>query len=254
MGKIKTISEIINIREELRRNNKKVVHCHGVFDLIHPGHILHLMEAKKFGDVLIVSITSEAYVQKGPSRPYFNDEHRLLYLSAIEVVDYVVVDESVSALSIISSLKPDYYVKGAEYSDPSKDVTLNIDKEIECVRKYGGDIRYTSGDVFSSTKLINTAFKALPEKAVEESKKLQKKYDVYHIKGLVDEFESDKVLVIGDIIIDEYVFCTIQGIMSKDQGYSSRYIKTEQYLGGSIAVAKHIASFCKNVCLCASVD
>ena len=69
--------------EKIKKEKKSIVLCHGVFDLFHIGHLTHLHEAKKFGDVLIVSITSDKFVNKGPGRPYFNQEHRLNVLSSI---------------------------------------------------------------------------------------------------------------------------------------------------------------------------
>ena len=69
--------EFAKIREELRRQKKRIILCHGVFDLIHPGHIRHFQEAKSLGDVLVVSVTAAQYVRKGPGRPYFNDELRM---------------------------------------------------------------------------------------------------------------------------------------------------------------------------------
>ena len=62
----------------LRKRNKKVVLCHGVFDLLHYGHISHFEQAKKFGDILVVSVTPDNYVNKGPSRPAFNENIRMI--------------------------------------------------------------------------------------------------------------------------------------------------------------------------------
>ena len=80
MGKIITKNEYkANVKDLLKAQKKKVILCHGVFDLIHPGHIIHFEQAKAMGDVLVVSITSEKFVRKGPGRPYFNDEMRMKY-------------------------------------------------------------------------------------------------------------------------------------------------------------------------------
>ena len=92
MGKIVTKEEYSNhIKNRLKSENKKVALCHGVFDLIHPGHIIHFEQARKMGDILVVSVTSEKYVRKGPGRPYFNDEMRMKFLEAIEYIDYVML-------------------------------------------------------------------------------------------------------------------------------------------------------------------
>ena len=95
--KIVTLEEFASIRDKLRRMGRKVVLCHGVFDLLHYGHIEHLQEARGFGDVLVVSVTAAAYVNKGPGRPYFTDRQRLFFLANIACVDYVILSEAVTS-------------------------------------------------------------------------------------------------------------------------------------------------------------
>ena len=116
MGKIVTRDDFKTIGKKLKLENKKIVLCHGVFDLVHLGHVLHFEEAKTLGDVLVVSITASAFVRKGPGRPYFDDEMRLKFLAAIEVIDYVMLSENYTVDDIIECVEPDIYVKGQEYS------------------------------------------------------------------------------------------------------------------------------------------
>lgn len=238
-------------REQLRQSKKKVVNCHGVFDLLHPGHIFHLEEAKRLGDVLVVSITAAMYVNKGPGRPYFNDELRLRSLAALACVDYVILSEHTTAHAVIEGIQPDFYVKGAEYAASQNDITGNIDDEVAYVRSFGGDVYFTTGEVFSSTKLINNHLGAIPENAKEFLLSLIGKYDVSYMRELVDRFETKNILVIGDIIIDDYAFCKVQGLMSKDYGFSTRYEKEERYFGGSLAIARHLSNFSKEVTMMA---
>jgi len=73
----------------LRQKKKRVVLCHGVFDLVHPGHINHFKSAKKFGDILVVSITADHFINKGHNRPLFNSENRRKILSEMTVIDFV---------------------------------------------------------------------------------------------------------------------------------------------------------------------
>ncbi len=253
MKKIVSKEEFKNIRSKLRTENQKVVLCHGVFDLVHPGHILHFEEAKKVGDVLVVSITAAEYVRKGPDRPYFSDELRLKFLSEIQCIDYLLLSEGYTVEDVIGVVEPDWYVKGKEYQKASEDVTGKITEEVELVRAHGGDVYFTSGQVFSSTRLINNALEGLPPEVREFSLAFQKKYSLREIKDYTDKLKDMKILVVGDVIIDEYVFCHVQGLMSKDNGYSARYIKEEQYLGGSLAIARHLSSFCDNVTISAVV-
>ena len=247
MGQIVDKDIFYDIRQKLRSQGKRVVLCHGVFDLVHPGHIIHFQEAKSLGDILVVSITSEKYVRKGPGRPYFNDEMRLKFLEAIGCIDYVLLSEAYTVDDIIEVVEPDLYVKGQEYSKADDDITGMISKEVELVRQHGGDVYYTSGEVYSSTRLINTALPAMTEEVKDYMRDFKSRYTMQNIKDYTQQLEKMKVLVIGDVIIDEYVACAVQGLMSKDMAYSVRRLRSERYLGGSIAVARHISSFVKHI-------
>ncbi len=237
------------IRNHLKSQNKKIVLCHGVFDLVHPGHIIHFEEAKKMGDILVVSITSAEYVRKGPGRPYFNDEMRLKFLAEIVCIDYVMISEGYTVDDIIEAVKPDLYVKGEEYKIAEDDITGKISEETALVKRYGGEIAYTAGQVFSSTRLINQALPALSPEVKEYMEGFSQTYSLGSVKELTEKMKNLKVLVVGDSIIDEYVYCNVQGLMSKDMGYSARYHYAERYLGGSFAIARHLASFSDKVTL-----
>ncbi|MEG0962705.1 MAG: PfkB family carbohydrate kinase [Lachnospiraceae bacterium] len=247
MGKYITKEEYQNIRPRLKQEKKKVILCHGVFDLVHPGHILHFQEAKNQGDILVVSITSSKYVRKGPGRPYFDDEMRVKFLEAIECIDYVMISENDTAADIIDVVEPTLYVKGREYEKAEDDITGKIDEEVEGVRRHGGEVYYTSGAVFSSTKLINNLMPVFSEEMKEYLLDFGNRYTMDDILRNTEQIRKLKILVIGDAIIDKYTYCSIQGLMSKDMGYSARYQKEEEYLGGSFAVANHLASFSPNV-------
>ena len=139
----------------LRKKQKKIVLCHGVFDLLHIGHIKHFNEAKSLGDILIVSITSDKFVNKGPNRPVFNQNLRAEALASLEQINYVIINDNESSISIIRDVKPKIYCKGPDYKKNEDDITKKIKKEIAEVRKYGGKIVYTKEQTFSSSKLIN---------------------------------------------------------------------------------------------------
>lgn len=237
------------IRPKLKTEGKIIALCHGVFDLVHPGHIIHLQQAKQMADILVVSITAAKYVRKGPGRPYFNDEMRLKVLDALECVDYVMLSEGYTVDDIVESVKPDLYIKGQEYAKESEDVTGKITTERELVEHHGGKVAYTTGDVFSSTKLINTALSGLSEDVIRYMEGFLKKYSMADVKKYTQKAEKLKVLVVGDVIIDKYTYCIVQGLMSKDTGYSSSLEYSEEYLGGAAAVARHLSSFTENVTL-----
>ncbi len=237
------------IKKELNDEGKTIALCHGVFDLLHPGHIIHLEQAKEMADVLVVSVTAAKYVRKGPGRPYFDDEMRMKVLAALECVDYVMLSEGYTVDDIIESIEPDIYVKGEEYAKAEDDITGKIVEEKALVEKHGGRIGFTTGQVFSSTKLINIAMAGLSDEVRLFMEDFKTRHTMKEIRDYADRISNLKVLVVGDVIIDKYTYCNVQGMMSKDMGYSARLSHTEEYFGGSAAIARHLATFTNHVTL-----
>lgn len=250
MGKIVSKEEFqANIRPKLKSEGKTIALCHGVFDLVHPGHVIHLQQARELADVLVVSVTAAKFVRKGPDRPYFDDEMRMMFLAALECVDYVMLSEGYTVDDIIGAVKPDLYVKGAEYAKAEDDITGKITEEKNLVEKCGGKLAFTSGQVFSSTKLINTAMSGLTEEVRQYMERFAREHTMAEIMEYADKISRMNILVIGDVIIDKYTYCSVQGTMSKDIGYSAREFHSEEYLGGSAAIARHLSSFADHVTL-----
>ena len=155
MKKIFQIDQLTKKIELEKKKNKKIIHCHGVFDLIHVGHIKHFKEAKEIGDFLVVSITSDKYVNKGSGKPIFSENLRAEVLSSLEYIDAVYINRYTTPEKLISLIKPDIYFKGPDYKNTKKDITKNILKEISSVKKYGGRVAYSNDITFSSSNLIN---------------------------------------------------------------------------------------------------
>ncbi|MGP0565532.1 adenylyltransferase/cytidyltransferase family protein [Nitrospina sp. 32_T5] len=145
------------LKEEKARG-RKVVLCHGCFDLMHPGHIKYLQAAKKMGDVLVVTVSPDRYVDKGPGRPVFGERLRAESLAALECVDYAGVNEWPTAEETLRLLRPDIYVKGQEF-EKLEDKTGKIQKEFKVLEEIGAEMRFTHEIVFSSTELINKYIK-----------------------------------------------------------------------------------------------
>ena len=231
----------------LKREGKKIVQCHGTFDLLHPGHIIHFEEAKALGDILVVTVTTEKHVNKGPGRPYFNDELRVKYLSSLECIDYVVVVPFPAASEAIECVCPDIYCKGKEYKDTQIDVTGNIHDDIRTVERLGGQVHYVGSVVFSSTKLLNNHFEVHPPEMKRFCRKLADKYSPNQFREIVDGFKDLKVLVIGDVIFDRYSSVKVQGLTSKNRIISTRFLSEETQAGGALAVFRHIKQFTSNI-------
>ena len=113
--KIVSLDQIASKSRELRTQGKRVVLCHGTFDLMHTGHIRYLQRAKQEGDVLLVTVTADGYVNKGPGRPIFNQQLRAENLAALECVDLVALNFAVSAVDALHMIQPDVYAKGRRF-------------------------------------------------------------------------------------------------------------------------------------------
>lgn len=158
MLKIFPIEVVAKKIRDLKSQGKTIVHCHGCFDLMHPGHIKYFQASKQMGDVLVVTVSPDRYVDKGPDRPVFNETLRSESIAALECVDYVAINQWPTAVETLRLLRPHFYVKGQEFEN-LEDKTGKLQKEYEVIKEIGAEIRFTHEIVFSSTKLLNTYFK-----------------------------------------------------------------------------------------------
>lgn len=250
--KIAQIDELARIIRKLKAGGKKIVHCHGCFDLMHPGHIRHFQSAKKMGDVLIVTVTPDEYVDKGPGRPVFSQDLRVESIAALGCVDYVAVNRWPTAEKALRLLKPHIYVKGQEFKNFA-DKTGKLQGELKAIDEIGAQIRFTEEVVFSSTVLINRHFKKdaaahiLSEEARDFLQKFSRKYSFDEISAQVGSLRRLKVLLIGDGIIDEYHYCDALGRSAKAPLVVNKYIEHEVFAGGAFAIANHIAGLCGHI-------
>jgi rfaE bifunctional protein kinase chain/domain/rfaE bifunctional protein nucleotidyltransferase chain/domain len=245
--KIKNIDELSQIIAKLKAQDKKVIHCHGVFDLLHIGHIKHFEEAKILGNVLVVSITPDEFVNKGPGRPAFTTQLRLQALAALEAVDFVVANKWPTAIEIIKKLKSDIYCKGPDYKNHLDDITGKIDEEEEAIQSVGGKIFYTDDVTFSSSNLLNKYGDLHSNEQTAFIKNISNNFNFDDIKSKLEKLRKLKVLIIGETIIDQYIFCEALGKSGKEPVLVLRDLESEKYLGGSIATARHLSEFCDNI-------
>lgn len=233
-------SQAASIREHYP--DKTIVHCHGVFDLFHHGHLLHLQAAKKKGDLLIVTVTPDRFVNKGLHRPHHSEQKRLELLAHLEIVDHVLLNQTPTAVEVISLLKPHYYVKGPDYKHEKADETRGIIAEREAVELAGGKLVCTDGFTDSSTRLLNQYFSAWDEEQRHAIHTIKKQTSVREVLNTIDQCAELKVLVVGEPIIDSYVFCKPVGVSSKGGTLSAQLVEQEDYAGGSLAIANHLAA------------
>jgi len=249
MEKIQNLKNLANKLNKFKKKGKKIILCHGVFDVLHIGHVKHFESAKKMGDILVVSVTPDKFVKKGPNRPIFPLNLRMQSLASLQVIDYVVPNTSDTAVYPILNLKPHIYCKGKDYSNIKLDHSGNIIKEINAIKKVKGSINFTNDILFSSSKIINESNLNLTKSQSDflysiKKDKLIKENDV---PRLINSFKDLKVLVIGETIIDEYVYCDPLGKSAKEPVLAVKYLKSKKIIGGTMSIAKNLSSFCKKV-------
>jgi rfaE bifunctional protein nucleotidyltransferase chain/domain len=239
--KVLSWDDLLRTRAALRGEGKRLVQCHGCFDIVHPGHIRHLRQAKSLGDVLLVSITGDSGISKGVGRPLIPEELRADNLAALDFVDYVYIEHRATAVEMLSQLQPDIYIKGKEY-ESNRDARFLAERQ--AVERAGGRVVFSSGDVvFSSTALIA---------ALEQS------VDPFHARlaQLVrrDELQGERlfqslsrvrgqrVVIVGESILDTYVLCDRPDVAGESPILTLRPLEARHYDGGAAVIARHAAS------------
>lgn len=235
--KIITLSKLTKITGKIPRK-KKIILCHGNFDVVHPGHVRHLTYAKSKADILVVSITADKFIQKGVYRPFVPQNLRALNIAAFQMVDYVIIDHNEKPIKTLSILKPDYFAKGFEYT--ASGLPPATKEESKIVENYGGEMIFTPGDIiYSSTKILSLAKPKINNDkviALMEGNKIT----FNSIKNYLKKLENFKVHVVGDTIIDTYTKTNLIGGNTKTPTPSVLYQEEYNYIGGAGVVAKHL--------------
>lgn len=235
--KIKSQPELLDIIGPFPRE-KKVIVCHGVFDVVHPGHVRHLAYAKTKADFLVITITADKHIKKGIYRPHIPEGLRALNLAAFEMVDYVIIDQESTPINILNTIQPDFFAKGFEYT--SSGLPPATQEEAEVVESYGGQMIFTPGDVvYSSSKFLNLA---LPKVQLDKLLHLMEYngIDFDMLRQTLTKLSGYHVHVVGDTIVDTYTRTTFIGGQTKTPTFSVLYQGQDDYIGGAGIVSQHL--------------
>ena len=247
-GKIVDWEGLVAAVEAARRAGRTIVQCHGCFDIVHPGHVRYLEFARRQGDVLIVTLTGDSSLSKREEGPYIPQELRAESLAALMFVDYVYIDPNPTAEQILAQVRPDLYVKGCEYEDSEDPGFLSEKRTVE---DYGGRIVFSSGEiVFSSSQLMER----MPAGTELERERLsllcqRSGLSTHALQALLARFAGLRVLVVGDVVVDRYVFCDALGVAHESPMLSLARVDERVYLGGAAIVARHAAALGAHVFL-----
>lgn len=230
----------------LRQEGRRIVLCHGIFDLLHPGYIVHLEEARALGDLLVVSLTADKFVNKGPGRPFCKEALRARTLAALTCVDYVVVTPFSSAAAALEAIRPQVYCLGKEYE---RNLQKNdfLQNDLAAAAGAGAEVRYVGSVIFSATRLLNHHFEHLPAGVRDFCHALAREFSMKDFREAVESFAGLRVLVMGDVIFDRYSFLKVQGLTSKNRIISGRFLREETQCGGALAVFRHVRQFTPHV-------
>ncbi len=251
--KIVAFDDLPRLRERFR--GQRIVQCHGAFDLVHIGHLIHFEEARSLGDVLVVTITADRYITKKRSVT-FSEELRARQVAELHVVDYVAIVHEPTALSAIEALHPDVYVKGPEYADLMLDKSRSIYHEMQVLERYGGRIHFTSGETFSSTKLshflLNAPDAAQKNPLLRNERVLFKDisalgFKLEQLKSFLAKAAPLRVAVIGEAIVDEWVDVALTNLSTQSRCVAGLETGRVRQVGGAAAIALHLANFAAEV-------
>ena len=245
--KIKDLASIKTISLVLKKKNKKIVLCHGDFDLLHTGHLNYFLEAKKNGEILIVSVTSAKFINKGPGRPINDDYQRIFFLANLEIIDFVILSNDFNSVNVIKAIKPDYYIKGNDYYLNKKNIyySKNLELEKKSTEKYGGKLLFTRNQTRSSSSIINNNL--LDKDVIDKIKKIKNYYNYEEFLEDIEILKKLKILVIGETIIDEYIYTSPLGKPSKENIIATEYFDKKVNLGGIFTAFNTFKAFNNNV-------
>mgnify|MGYP003682004573 CR=1 FL=1 len=227
--------------------DKKIILCHGVFDLLHMGHINYFHAAKKIGDILVVSVTSDEHVNKGPGRPAFKIRDRVKFLKEINCIDFICISNAPTSEKIIKNLRPNFYCKGPDYLKFKKNKKdFNLQKELKALNSVKGKFKIVNEVSFSSSEFINqNQLQNLHPESIKFINSIKNKTDQDHILKSLNKIKNKKVLIIGETIIDNYITTEAVGKSGKEPVMVVKQKKQIKFLGGVGYIANLCSSFVK---------
>ena len=242
--KITSFETIIRKTDELKKEGKRIVLCHGLFHFLHIGHIRYLREAKEYGDVLFVSVIADQFIG-GDEGVDIDEMSRCEALAAFEFVEAVFLSPFEDVYELLKHVKPNVFAQGSEAIVKRKEKKWDlVSKSIE---ELGVERIILEGSSFASTQQINKYLANMPKDTRKYLQYFKQRFGYSDILQVIEDMSKLRVLVIGDTILDEYHYCSAIGKSSKDPTLALKYESQDMFAGGVLAVANHAAKFASSV-------
>jgi rfaE bifunctional protein kinase chain/domain len=239
--KIITLAELTDqIIPACQRDGDSIVLCHGYYNIIHPGHMRFIEHAKSLGNKLIVAVYGDRYFSDLERKRMYPQLVRAQGLSALHMVDYVLILDSITLLDTLVSVKPAVFVMGKDYEQERNG------EEAEASRfasSAGIKVVYHSGEIhYASSELLHSSQQELEQarlhQFIESCKRQQ--VNIVDLSHYLGEFSKRRLLVVGDTIVDQYAACEPLGMSAEAPVVVVRELETQEYVGGAGIVAAHI--------------
>jgi len=245
--KIRSLQQLARAATSLRAEGKKIVQCHGTFDLLHFGTIRYLEEAKRLGDVLLVMLTSDEHAARRNVRLLFAEDLRARAVAAVTHVDYVAVDPCPAAEEAVRLVRPDVYVLGDDPSGPAEESAARRARLEAAVRDVGGTMAALDADLLKPAGLAPHSSPAFPAEAGPFLASFVARHPPEQVLDYLETVRSLRVLFVGEAIVDEYQYCETIGKSGKEPVLAARYVSAEKFAGGALAIANQAAALSDHV-------
>ncbi len=247
-NKEKGLDELELIKKDAKSRGLKIILAHGVFDLLHYGHMMYLEQSKNLGDLLVVSVVADRFVKKGPGKPFYNQNIRLYSIAALEYVDYVVLCDDFGPWEILETLQPQIYSRAKDVAYLLNDPDSGLNKDKRIAEEVGGKLIFVDEvPEFHSSGILNEYFPVYPPEMSSFLRSYKQRHTANEIIEKIEQLRNLRVLVVGEAIIDRYCYTIPLGRANKANILSTQTISEEDFAGGSLACANHVAGICENV-------
>jgi bifunctional ADP-heptose synthase (sugar kinase/adenylyltransferase) len=248
MAEILTLEQAAARCAALRTAGRTVVQSHGVFDLVHPGIVRHLEEARRQGDALVVTVAGDRALAAGPVRPIFPEQLRAENAAALAPVDFVCVVDEAAPRESLRLLQPTVFAQGQPVTSAERRMHRHL---------FGGEgagidlgatgIYETLELISSSPTLLGTFLDIYPDDTRHFLQDFSRRYSFEQLRACLDALAETTVTLVGDTIIDEYHYCRALGKSAKSNLVVNQYLSHEVFAGGALAIANHLAGICREV-------